>query len=303
MTFGPLAAPEHWETEETVDAFLASELSRGRLALVLGAGASFGFNLPSWDDLVSRLYRGKKEPLPTSGTATEKADFLRRKHFGNDRSAFAQFVRECLYQGIASLQDDVLLKSKLLQAIGAMLSKSARGTATTTISFNFDNILELYLEVLGLVVTSIDTAPAWNTRSDVEILHPHGLLPYGSPAGISKNGIVFTASDYLEVIGDKPEPWNSRMTQVLNSNTCIFLGLSGSDDRLMSLLQQVHKNHPAVMREGHLNWAVRTTKKSDDEITRDKWTAKGVALRLFDDYSELPSWLLSICSRAAKVSA
>lgn len=303
MNIGPLAAPEHWETPETVDAFVASQLSRGRLALVLGAGASFGFGLPNWDLLVERLYSGKGEPVPVTGSATERADLLRKKHFGKDRSAFAQYVHSCLFNGISSLSDDLLLKSALLQAIGAMLSKSARGTATTTITFNFDNILELYLEVLGLVVRSIDTAPAWNTRSDVEVLHPHGLLPFGDTARISKNGIVFTSSDYLEVIGDKAEPWNARMMQILTSNTCVFLGLSGADDRLMALLQHAHKNHPAITREGHLNWAIRTTNKSDDEITRHKWTDKGVALREFDEYSELPGWLLSICRRAATMSA
>lgn len=299
--YGPISTEAAWQKAEFVDKFLARQLSNGSVSLVLGAGASMGFQLPSWDDLVKRMYRAQGERLPTKRrSAPELSESLKSKHFDGKELAFSQLVRDCLYKKLGNDPASVL-SSPLLQAVGSFLVSSMRGRAGSLISFNFDDLVETYLRLLGFVVRSEPTAPYWTVNADMQVLHPHGMLPQDTSKACT--GLVFTAGDYDRVIGQDSDAWNQSMKSVLAGTTPLFVGLSGDDQRMRTLLTQVKAIHPALVRESHRYWAVRPTVAGEDESNVDRWRKMGVAPRKLSSYDEIPAWLLSICQRAAASAA
>lgn len=299
--YGPIATEAAWQRPDFIDKFLANQLSRGSVSLVVGAGVSMGFQLPSWDDLVKQMYRTKREKLPTKRrSAPEMCDALKLKYFAGNDLQFSELVRDSMYRKIDA-DPSLVLSSPLLQAVGSFLVSSMRGRTGSLISFNFDDLIETYLRLLGFVVRSEPKAPYWTVNADMQVLHPHGILPQDPKQPCTD--IVLTASDYDRVIGHDSDAWNQSMKSVLAGTTPVFLGLSGDDQRLRSLLTQVKTIHPALVRESHRYWAVRPTVVGEDESIVARWKGLGVAPRTLPSYDGIPSWLLGVCQRSALLAA
>ena len=276
--------------------FWRTSSAKGVLSLVLGAGASHGFSLPTWDELVDGLrdqggVTDAKLPKPE-----EEADKVHRNHFGKDRLKFAEAVRAALYANVRR-EPAEMLKSDLLQAITAFLTSSLRGRGSAVITFNFDDLIETYFRLLGFIVRSETEVPAWASRSDMTVLHPHGLLPLNNNEAATE--IIFTSKDFERVIGRERDEWNKAMSSVLVSTFPVFIGLSGTDARLQSLLSDVHERHPATKRDSSLYWGVRPTLESAEPHDIERWRDWRIAPRFFKSYKEIPSWILSICQKAA----
>lgn len=298
-TITPLATDGYWSDPSNVDDYLARKLKAGSTSLVLGAGASHGFNLPDWKALVEavRVDSGATPPATTKRPEDE-ADHLLSTKFDNDRMRFAKAVRQALYSP-ASHQLNFMLKSDLLQAIAAFLTNSLRGRSGAVVTFNFDDILETYLKLLGFVVRSETSVPAWSSNADVLVYHPHGLLPIQDETGMTE--IVFTTSDFDKVIG-RPQAWNTTMKSVWSTTFPVFIGLSGDDGRLRSLLDETQATHPAKLKDGSKYWGVRPTLITADTYEINRWKQLGIVNRPISSYSELPAWLLSICQLAAALT-
>lgn len=295
------ATDDFWSKNKNVDDFLARKLRAGSTSVVLGAGASHGFNLPNWGDLVIGVRNQCGESAPKKALRPEdEADSLRRKYFKNDRVGFAKAVWRALYEK-ANHDPRFLLKSELLQALSAFLTNSIRGQGGTIVTFNFDDILESYLRLLGFIVRSETSAPAWNSDADVLVYHPHGLLPKDSQADSTK--IVFSTTDFDEVVGRDSDAWNRTMRSVWSSTFPVFVGLSGDDARLRSLLLDVRPDHPATVKDSSLYWGVRPTPQDENPDTIERWKELGIVPRIIKDYDELPAWILSICQKAAALHA
>jgi SIR2-like domain len=299
--YRPTANPVSWEKTKFIDSFLAKKLSTGSVSLVIGAGVSMGFKLPSWDDLVKEIYLKKGEPLPTKpSSAPAMSMSIKRKHYKGADLEFSRLVRDCLYSKFDKTPS-LLLSSPLLQAVGTFLVSSMRGRANSLISFNFDDLIETYLRLLGFVVRSEHTAPYWTVNADMHVLHPHGILPQDERKPCTD--IVFTENDYDRVIGKDANAWNQKIKSILGGTTAVFLGLSGDDQRLRSLLLEVKAIHPAILKDGHPYWAVRPTTASEDQTNVDRWRDLGVAPIQLTGFDDLPAWLLSICQKSANTVA
>jgi len=288
--------PTFWARAEFVDKRLAKMLGQGSVSLVLGAGASAGFRLPDWETLVNDIYSEVGAGLPTKATSpTKLSDDLKRSHFKGKDLEFSKVVRKALYKDFSASSSAILI-SPLLQAIGSFLASSMRGSAGSLITFNFDDLVETYLRTMGFVVTSEAEAPFWRSNADMQVLHPHGLLPLVDESGCTS--IVFTDSDFVRVIGRAENAWNGSMHATLSGTTAVFIGLSGDDMRLRSVLEKVKESHVAT-KLGHPYWAVRATVKSEDTNRVDMWRELGVAPRFLSTYDEIPNWLLGICRLSA----
>ena len=209
-------------------------------------------------------------------------------------------MRKCLYSDPDS-DSSMVLASPLLQALGSLLVSSMRGRAGSLISFNFDDLIETYLRLLGFVVRSEPIAPYWAVNADMQVFHPHGLLPRDTSKPVTK--IVFTSADFDEVIGRDDNAWNQSMRSVIGGTMPLFIGLSGEDQRLRSLLAAVKSRHPAIERDGGKYWGVRPTLRTDAEADVAEWTGHGIAPRYLDSYVDFPAWILSICQKAAAYSS
>ena len=133
----------------------------------------------------------------------------------------------------------------------------------------------------------------------MQVFHPHGLLPQDFSSAATK--IVFTARDFDEVVGRNDDAWNQSMRSILIGTLPLFIGLSGDDQRLRSLLDTVKVGHPAIT-HGGLYWGIRPTVRSEEPHTVDRWRELGIAPRYIPTYGDLPSFLLGICQRAAQHS-
>lgn len=289
---------DSWADQATVLDYLSECLRAGNLALVLGAGVSVPFGLPSWDTLLERLGEkcAKGIVIPSNAKAEVKAELLLTKCYGGDAVRFAEATREALYR-TAELDLERLRQHALLGALGALVMASSRGGVAKVITFNFDNVLELYLAYHGFVARSIAQAPELTKRCDVSVYHPHGFLAADAKDDPLPPSLVFVQSDYDKVVGDVRNPWHRTVSEVMSTHTCIFIGLSGSDQNVSSLLLSAQEQH-ASKKLGYPNWAIRFSRPSDDML--DIWSKRGVHNVLVDDYAAVPSLLFRICQLAAR---
>lgn len=300
--FDSMKSSHGWSDPAVIDNFLAHQLLRGRLAIILGAGASFGFKLPGWSNLLQQMCNALKCAGPTScGNLPQFAGDLLRNKFSGNKPQFWEAVRAALYLDVKA-NESQLLNGAMLRAIGALAAASSRGKVGSVVSFNFDDLLEEYLQVLGLTTSSTVDFPTWSQQTDVDVMHPHGLLPFKSTSAISERGITFTDADYTAKIGDINDPWNRKVSDVMTTHTCLFIGLSGDDERLKSLIFNANKMHPSITSDQFPFWGVVTRladTSDDDRVSR--WKEHGVHSKRFGSYDEVPDWLLGICRRAAKI--
>lgn len=275
--------------------YLARHLKKGRLTLVLGAGISQAFGLPGWEELLINLYAKKGATRNTAIDLKRQARDFRLQFFPTDKDGFIQEVKSVLYQGVR-VDFDQLRKSKALAAIGALVMASHRGNASTVITFNWDNLLELYLEYHGFDTLSAYEEIHWAGNVDVTILHPHGFIPF-DPTLKGSSDIVFDQTSYSDVIGKEHKPWRQEVLTILRSHTAIFVGLSGTDDNLDSFLQTAKKEHASLGNQSAF-WGV-TIGVLKEESERRAWQDNGVFYYEVADYNNaLPDILFRICQLA-----
>jgi hypothetical protein len=293
-----MATAAEWDEEDTLIKYLARQLNTGRLALILGAGISTALNLPDWPTLLTNLYATKGIPPPAGYDLTRQAENFRSVFFKNDTTAFLRAVHSTLYDGV-SIDYEKMLKNATLGALGALVMASHRGSASEVITFNWDDLLELYLEYHGFVTLPVSSEKHWAGSADVTILHPHGFLPFDLNRGTSDD-IVFDMMSYGESIGKEDRPWRQRLLSIMRSRTCLFIGLSGNDHNLNSLLMTCKPQH-ASLNENTLYWGVSFT-TSTESIVTTFWEDRDIYCKTISDYDkDLPDFLFKICQQAASL--
>ncbi len=285
--------PDVWRDGNWVKNTLAMQLQKGRLSLVLGAGVSAGLGLPSWVELVTQMYAKHTKVPDTRHSIEQQAEELLMTQYANNRKKFAESIREILYAKL--YVDPGVTESQLLSALGALVMASSRGKVSNVVTFNFDDLLEGYLESRGFAVRSINMLPCWNDYGDVTVLHPHGLLPVDKSKAVDR-GVIFTTEDFANIIGKEADLWRQKVTDIFRSNTCIFLGLSGKDQNLTNMLQVAKSEHCS---NGDAFWGVRLSNANDP--MKNFWETRGVCNFELPSYDSIPAWLLDICKLAAQM--
>lgn len=292
----------HWENDKMLFDHLASHLLNGRIALILGAGISKSFGLPDWNDLVKKMYEQKKLTPPKSKKVglEKQAEQFKVNVCKNDDIIFKNSVQEALY--IESKLDFKNLKSlNTLSSIAALIMASKRGNASNVITFNFDNVLELYLSYYGFVSNSRYKDKHWTLNADVNIYHPHGYIPAPPIKEFSKD-IIFDQESYSKIIGDESNVWRQHVLSILRTHFCIFIGLSGDDSNFDSFLVRARDSHAAID-DGHLFWGLAFLLKDRSKDKANHWTRRGIFPRELSSYKNdtLATDLLKICQTAAKL--
>lgn len=288
---------DHWKDRTAVINHLGSQLTKGRLALFLGAGVSQFYGLPGWTKLVNRLCDQHKEPHCEVGKELTKIGAIKAKHYKSNPSDFLKDVKAALYDGV-SIDFKKIRENDLLAAIGALLLASQRGSASQIITLNYDDLVELYLEYHGLVARAVSHEMHWQNRADVTVYHPHGLLSLDPDRGNSET-IVFGSSDYHEIM--RPESaWRSKLLTILRTHTTIYIGLSGEDPHLQVLLAEVHKTH-AINQDRQAFHGVRFDVSATEEDIAVVLEGYGVSTTKLKAWDELAPFLFEICQAARKL--
>jgi len=273
---------------------LSRALYTGELALLLGAGISKAFGLPSWPQLVRDCLSSVGKP---SAHIPDEAPFdVLTKSAGIFHEAckpeqqYRALIKQHLY---AKHQREKT--TPLLTAVGALLMGSRRGRIREAWTLNFDDVVEWHLRRHGFVSQVVTEIPCLLRDVDVTIHHPHGFIPFDDTARASAD-IVFDDRSYANRSVGVDQPWRTAVQWALRSKVFVALGLSWSDGLLKTLLLESSgqiKNRPTAF------WFFGPGQTVDKEECL-RHNVVPLVFASFDDYAP---FLLRVCEGAMSHTA
>ena len=187
-----------YETWSSLSDYLAKQLTRGSLEVVLGAGTSRHFGLPSWETLIANLY-DRHGATPPDKSETIQAEEFKYRYHRNNQESFLSEVKETLYQGV-NIGLDQMMSHHTLSGILSMLLAAGPSARNEVVTFNWDNLLEEYLTLHGRVVIPVYEEKHWSRTADITVFHPHGYLPLKDGLARSEK-LIFDQYSYDEIMG------------------------------------------------------------------------------------------------------
>jgi hypothetical protein len=150
-------------------------------------------------------------------------------------------IYEALYGDVPDGLLEQLQKSPLLLAVAALLTGTYRGRIHYVFTYNYDNLLEQYLDMLGYTVR-VRTGPTdFSSKSDVEINHVHGFLPQSWTPDSKVPELILSERSYRGRRSEIDEGWSSYVEHSFYSKAGLFLGLSGDDSATLDLFERTKK--------------------------------------------------------------
>ena len=290
--------PAAWGDEGTLVSHLADELIKGRLGLLIGAGVSAFYGLPQWTDLVDRMSaRVGMAPLSATDNPVTRVGAIKVNRFSRDEPGFLDLVQSALYDGI-DIDFEKISSNRLLSAIGSLVMSSRRGSASTVITLNFDDLLEIYLEYYGFVANSIHRDKHWAGNGDVVVYHPHGFLPLTAGRKRSRS-IVLSSDEFYRMIDiGSGANWRSLLITLLRTKSFIHIGLSGDDLNVQTLMSTIKDGHAISEERIAYHGVMFSLKSKFNSDLVSIYRGWGVHTHLLDSWSELPTLLFRICQKA-----
>ncbi len=293
--------PERMSEPSMAAAILGRLLHRGELVLLLGAGASVGMGLPDWAGLVTTCaaHLGSTEDYSAVSSGRElmrSIDALRR-WATLSRSEMKDVVHRALYGDLLDVGEypESTAVSPLLVALGAMLMRSARGSAGDVFSLNFDDVLEWYLDLHGFSTQVVPELPTLIQGDvDVHVYHLHGFLPLRTDAYETSPWIVFSEPELVDRLAKTAAfPWENLLLNRLQSKVLLGVGTSFSDTDLHISLKRVSE----VVTDRPYGFVVG--RHSEGE--RGELMDMGLVPVSLGEHSDVPTFLLEICRGAARL--
>ncbi len=216
------------------------------LVLVLGAGVSIDFKVPSWSvllqnlmvhtiekekkdsEVISKLFNDIFKPSPLIA-----GRYLQNYFSNNDKTSFETMVRKVLYstakKNNPSNQMDEIVK------LCAAPGKSPN--LDSIITYNFDDILEYNLDKTNMDIPykSVFGLGIDIKNNELPIFHVHGFLPENKKLSKS-NQITFGENNYHQQYSDIYSWNNIIQINKFRDNTCLFIGSSLTDPNIRRLL-------------------------------------------------------------------
>ena len=283
-------------------AHLRHQLTRGRLGLIFGSGASHDLGFPNWNELVNLIAEHSQvqgtdiirrfldrgpggAPITRSLASITQIlfnEFRRRTVERKKLSCPLTFLEEQeiktewltivhheLYKRVDVGGRSASIASHVyLPAFQPIIKKSP-----LTVNYNFDDTLEkmlLYSRVgdernstRGYEVTDKPDAQFQNNSGG--IYHPNGFLPSVFEDG-SSSDVVFADDSFQDQLTSAAAGKHLNLSNHLFRNTCLLIGLSLDDVTLQNLLRQ-----NAVSNPGNVHYIVhfRAQDSAEDPETED----------------------------------
>ncbi len=227
-----------------------------KLVLVLGAGVSAPYRVPTWETLLQGLLlasfqHGSTQSSEQASIAAQlfseimkpspliAARYLKYQGVLAPDGVFEERVRQLLYATLRTDFDSDLMKE--IRQICVAPGKSP--TLDSVITYNFDDILETCLNNLEIDIpfTSVHSTAMKVHAGTLPIYHVHGFLPReGTIATDSK--LTFSKDVYHAAYTDLYNWSNLVQLNKFRENSCLFLGVSLTDPNLRRLLDAAQKH-------------------------------------------------------------
>ncbi|MDR0228551.1 MAG: SIR2 family protein [Flavobacteriaceae bacterium] len=232
---------------ETAVKHLKDAFDKERLCLVLGAGISSNYGIPTWNDLLNRLL---VENIEKESEKAIKLSELFSKIFSpspliagrylesrfseiKEKFMFEREVQKSLYQSFRKDYESKIVKEIIRMCIAPGKSPSL----DSIITYNYDDIIERSLEGTNLDIPFDSIYGQFvDTDSDkLKIYHVHGFLPEKGPIN-EENKITLGEYVYHEQYSNMYS-WNN-IVQInkFRDKTCLFIGTSLTDPNVRRLL-------------------------------------------------------------------
>lgn len=211
-----------------------------RLVPITGAGVGMNFGLPSWLQLTDLLcdslaalgestepsIRGERDLMLKVFRATHQLrSYLRRNDEVRD------VIRAKLYSGFRAEVAGVWWLECIYQLA---LSSSMH------ITFNFDNLLEVYSEAVHpdtqALPVVLDRVPR-KKQGQIDSYHVHGMLSHDPNRDVGSGPLVFDLISYVEQYKHHMDQMSVTLLHAFTNYRCIFLGLSMVDPNLLRLIK------------------------------------------------------------------
>jgi len=230
---------------------LRASFDNGQLCLVLGAGCSAPYRIPTWAnlvrDLASDIFGTDLDSLPGASKAVSSLSLLSFARILNAHSFLDSYfylkIRELLYKSYDPLASNPTYEEiAALLHFGAIEEKAARcpdANVSAIISYNFDNLLELQFEKLmldGCFHSVFDEGSYKIGGPGTSIYHPHGFIPLSIDDASAGGPLVFSEDHYHRMYFDSHHWANQIQHMHFERDTCLFIGLSFSDPNLRRML-------------------------------------------------------------------
>jgi hypothetical protein len=271
----------------------------GCLNLFLGAGASAGFGLPEWPRLVSRIVDGRDDDALVEQMKKRSEDEQAKlvNAVDTEDEAYYGRVHHALYDGVADKLLEQLTRSPLLLAVTALLTGTCRGRIRQVFTYNYDDLLEQYLKILGHEVCTRVNPTDFSTWADVEINHVHGYIPQSWEVGQPTTKIILSSKSYRDKRISIGEEWSRIVEDSFYMRPALMVGLSGDDSSIVDVFALARKK---IQRpeDYHGYWILtpEAYAKHMDTLTHDN--VKHCPICLPKD--KIPQFIFAVCQEAAK---
>jgi hypothetical protein len=229
------------------------------VTLVLGAGVSMGYGLPSWPELARALWRDTfpsrpspldgPEPLPTSALPIVFELCQRELGPGDFLLALERRLDALLrLPAREALRDGTDTLAVVARAIVAQYRRGEARRLRQVVTLNVDQLLEIavallrkrhetVLEPVGRTVTPPGSRIAARSRraTPIPVYHVHGIA-HKVLAENYVNTFVFTDAQYWASSTNHLSLANTVMASALFETRCVFVGLSMTDPNLLRWL-------------------------------------------------------------------
>ena len=271
-------------------------LNDGALSLYVGAGASSGFGLPEWKILIARILGKDRDASLLArldgGSPMELSKLLDSVDDGSLK--YVSSVHQALYRDVEKDLLDQLQRSPLLLAVAALITGSCRGNVSSVVTYNYDDLLEQYLAMLGYSVCRRTQPDDLSTRADVELNYVNGYLDQRWSRTAPAPTIVLSARSMRAVRAEIDEGWSEMVVNGLHSKIGLFVGLSGDDNNILDVLERAKKK---IKRGQGYNGYWLLTPDAFDRNGGQIADVGACPIRLRKE--EIPNFIFMICQAAA----
>jgi SIR2-like domain len=279
------------------------------ITLCLGAGVSKSAGMPDWNNLIDNLwFKEVQGRVPFKSLSIEDLSRELINIVGDSPLIRAATLAKVSGYGLAEkirnfIYSTELKESELISSICNLISLTRSKNTLKVLTFNYDNLIELNLERLGIKTKAVYN----NDGVDLglfPIFHVHGYLP-PVPDIIKEDhekSLVFSENSYHSQFYDYYSWSNILLFNSFCETSCIFIGCSMIDPNLRRLLEfsqkQIRrKKHYAFLRLSNTSNDNIETKFAKRRIIQSQEFALldlGVEIIWIKEFSEIPTVLEQI---------